>query len=215
MSPRCRCARPTWSPSRSWSPSRRSGCWRWSRRAGRRGAGGLRQVADRVGGDRRGHRLRPSASSRRRGRRRPSDRLAGRRLPALRPRAGRAGGLDLRQPGDARARRRFRARLLGLLASPASPPSTGPSSSTTRSSARARCAARRPPTRRCCRCRRRGRDRGRDRRQRPAGRLRPLQRHDRGGARVRPEPGLRRRRAARPDQLPELRQPGEADPPGS
>ncbi len=25
----CRCARPTWSRSRSWSPSRRSGCWRW------------------------------------------------------------------------------------------------------------------------------------------------------------------------------------------
>ena len=28
--PACRCARPTWSPSRSWSPSPRSGCWRWS-----------------------------------------------------------------------------------------------------------------------------------------------------------------------------------------
>ena len=26
----CRCARPTWSRSRSWSASRRSGCWRWS-----------------------------------------------------------------------------------------------------------------------------------------------------------------------------------------
>ena len=26
----CRCARPTWSRSRSWSPSRRSGCWPWS-----------------------------------------------------------------------------------------------------------------------------------------------------------------------------------------
>ena len=51
-----------------------------------------------------------------------------------------------------------------------------------------------------------------DRRQRPAGRLRALQRHGRGGARVRPEPRLRRRRAARPDQLPELRQPGEAGP---
>ena len=32
----------------------------------------------------------------------------------------------------------------------------------------------------------------------------------RGGAGVRAEPGLRRRRAARPDQLPQLRQPGEA-----
>ena len=35
-------------------------------------------------------------------------------------------------------------------------------------------------------------------------------RDGRGGARVRPEPRLRRRRAARPDQLPQLRQPGEA-----
>ena len=58
----------------------------------------------------------------------------------------------------------------------------------------------------------RQRDRGLDRRQRPPGRLRPPRRHDRGGARVRPEPRLRRRRAARPDQLPQLRQPGEADP---
>jgi phosphoribosylformylglycinamidine synthase len=30
----CRCARPTWSPSRSWSPSRRSGCSPWSSRSG-------------------------------------------------------------------------------------------------------------------------------------------------------------------------------------
>ena len=29
-SPGCRCARPTWSRSRSWSRSRRSGCWPWS-----------------------------------------------------------------------------------------------------------------------------------------------------------------------------------------
>ena len=56
------------------------------------------------------------------------------------------------------------------------------------------------------------RDRGLDRRQRAAGRLRPLRRHGRGGARVRTEPRLRRRRAARPDQLPQLRQPREAGP---
>ena len=31
-SPACRCARRTWSRSRSWSPSRRSGCWRSSSR---------------------------------------------------------------------------------------------------------------------------------------------------------------------------------------
>ncbi len=62
----------------------------------------------------------------------------------------------------------------------------------------------------------RQRDRRLDRRQRPPRRLRPLRRHGRGGARVRPEPRLRRRRAARPDQLPQLRQPREAGaPPGS
>ena len=54
-------------------------------------------------------------------------------------------------------------------------------------------------------------DRRLDRRQRAPRRLRPLRGHDRGGARVRAEPRLRRRRAARPDQLPQLRQPGEAD----
>ena len=59
---------------------------------------------------------------------------------------------------------------------------------------------------------RRERDRRLDRRQRPPRRLRPLRGDDRGGARVRPEPRLRRRRAARPDQLPQLRQPGEAGP---
>ena len=54
------------------------------------------------------------------------------------------------------------------------------------------------------------RDRGRDRRQRPARRRRPVPRRGRGRARVLGEPGLRRRRAARADELPELRQPGEA-----
>ncbi len=38
----------------------------------------------------------------------------------------------------------------------------------------------------------------------------PVQRHRRGGARVRRQPRLRGRRAARPHQLPELRQPREA-----
>ena len=56
-----------------------------------------------------------------------------------------------------------------------------------------------------------GGDRGLDRRQRAPRRLRSLRRHDRGGARVRAEPRLRRRRAARAHQLPQLRQPGEAD----
>ncbi len=54
------------------------------------------------------------------------------------------------------------------------------------------------------------RDRRGDRRQRPPRGRRPVPRRGRGGARVRGEPGLRRRRAARPDQLPQLRQPREA-----
>ena len=78
---------------------------------GRRGAGGLREMADRLGRDRRRHRQRPGPDpARRRGRRRDAGRGAGRRLPALRPRAGRAGGLDLRQPGDAGAGRLGRGR---------------------------------------------------------------------------------------------------------
>ena len=60
------------------------------------------------------------------------------------------------------------------------------------------------------RARHRPRDRGLDRRQRAPGRLRPLHRRGRGGLRVRREPRLRRRRAARPHQLPQLRQPREA-----
>ena len=57
--------------------------------------------------------------ARRRGRRRDAGRGAGRRLPAVRPRAGRAGGLDLRQPGDAGARASTAEdELLALLASP-------------------------------------------------------------------------------------------------
>ena len=55
-----------------------------------------------------------------------------------------------------------------------------------------------------------GLDRRRDRRQRAPRRLRSLRGHDRGCARVRAEPGLLGRRAARADQLPELRQPREA-----
>ena len=88
---------------------------------GGRGAGDLREVADRRGGDRRGHRQRPGAGAARRGgRRRHAGRGAGRRLPALRPGAGGAGGLDLRQPRRPLERRRARPSetLLALLASP-------------------------------------------------------------------------------------------------
>ena len=55
---------------------------------GGRGARGLREMADRRGRDRRRHRQRPDPDpARRRGRRRDAGRGAGRRLPALRPRA--------------------------------------------------------------------------------------------------------------------------------
>ena len=57
---------------------------------------------------------------------------------------------------------------------------------------------------------RRQRARGVDRRQRPPRGLRPVPGRDRGGAGVRGQPRLRRRRAARADELPELRQPREA-----
>ncbi len=55
-----------------------------------------------------------------------------------------------------------------------------------------------------------GADRRLDRRQRPARGGRPLPRRGRGRARVLGQPRLRRRRAARPHQLPQLRQPREA-----
>ena len=64
----------------------------------------------------------------------------------------RARRLDLRQPGDARPRRRARRRPCSPCSPPpASPRSAGPSSSTTRWSARAPRGARSPPTPRCWR----------------------------------------------------------------
>ena len=95
-------------------------------------------------------------------------------------------------------------------AAPTSPRAGRCSSSTTRSCSRARCAAPSRPTPRCSRCPTASRARGQHRLQRPARRRRPLPRHGRGGARVRRQPRLRRRRAARHDQQPQLRQPREA-----
>ena len=92
--------------------------------------------------------------ARRGGRRRHAGRGAGRRLPAVRPRAGGAGGLDLRQPGDAGGRAPPpRTSCWRCSPLPRSPPSAGPSSSTTRWSARARCAGPSRPTRPSCSCR--------------------------------------------------------------
>ena len=96
--------------ARRWSSRRGSPrCWR-SARNGRPGAAEIGVVTD-------SGQVRVLRGER--GRRRDAGRGAGRRLPALRPRAGRAGGLDLRQPGDARRRApRAEETLLALLASP-------------------------------------------------------------------------------------------------
>ena len=180
--------------------------------AGRRGAGDLREVADRLGRDRHRHRQRPrsgSSAATRSSARCRSRRwsTAARSTTSSRP-SRRAGSTATgRRWRRARAPRRSCWRCSPP---PASPPSAGPSSSTTRSSARARCAGPSGRRRGPAAARGRQRDRRLDRRQRPPRRLRPLRGHDRGGARVRPEPRLRRRRAARPDQLPQLRQPREA-----
>ena len=80
-----------------------------------------------------------------------------------------------------------------------------------RSCSRAPSAARSRPTPPCSRCRGGARRIAvSHRRHRPPRRRRSVPRHDRRRARVRGEPRLRRRRAARPDELPELRQPREA-----
>ena len=99
----CRCARPAWSRSRSWSPSRRSGCSASRARARRRGARRLREV----GGARRPRSARSptdaraaGALRRRQRRRRDAGRGARRRLPAVRPRARR------RRPAGSTRRRR-------------------------------------------------------------------------------------------------------------
>ena len=215
---RCRCARPAWSRSRSWSPSRRSGCSASSSRSGwtrcSRSARAGRSACTAIG----------SVTDTRHLRVFDGDELVGdmpvdgarRRLPALRPRARAAGRADL--PARRRATLEPSERPGGETCSRCSARRTSPragrcSSSTTASSSRAPCAARAgrrrgaPARPRTAAARR---DRRLDRRQRPPRRLRPVPRHRRGGARVRGEPRLRRRRAARPDQLPELRQPREA-----
>ena len=121
--------------------------------AGARGAGGLREVADRRGGDRRRHRQRPGAGAARRARWSATCRSTPWSTAARSTTSSPAEprGLDLRQPGDARARApRPRRRCSRCSPPPASPPSAGPSSSTTRWSARAPCAGPSRPTPRSC-----------------------------------------------------------------
>ena len=110
--------------------------------AARRRARALRALGGARDGDRRGHRQPPPARARRRrGRRRHAGGGAGRRLPAVRPRAGAPAGADLRAArSGASATTPIRARRCSrCCARRASPASAGPSSSTTRSSARAPC----------------------------------------------------------------------------
>ena len=215
----CRCASRGWSPSRSWSRSPRSGCCassspsgspsvvavceHWETAAAAIGSGdraarscGSSTAAGVVGEMpvARARRRVPDVHARPRSARRPSS--TPRRcacstseepdevlLALLRSRQHR------RSPPALRAVRLRRAVAHGA------PPGPGRRRGARAAGARGRLDAG---------------DRDRDRRQRPARRRRPLPRHDRGRARVRGEPRVRRRGAARPDQLPELRQPREA-----
>ena len=151
---------------------------------------------------------------RRRGGRRHAGDGAGRRLPALRPRAraaARASRCTPRRPRRCSRPEAGRAAARAARALRTSPRAGRCSSSTTRScssrtvrrpeQADAAVLALAATATAIARV---------DRRQRPPGGRRPVHRHRRGGARVRGQPRLRRRRAARPDQLPELRQPREA-----
>ena len=115
-----------------------------------------------------------------------------------------------RRAAVARRARRPATRSSRCCAPPTSRRAAGRSSSTTASSARAPCAAPRQADAAVLALPERRRDRRLDRRQRPPRRLRPVPRRGRGRARVLGQPRLRRRRAARADQLPQLRQPGEA-----
>ena len=183
-------------------------------RARRRGARGLRALGDAGHADRPVTDGRPLARARPRRRgRRPAGQRARRRLPAVRPRARAARRTPLyAAPPRGAARRRVAGEtLLALLRlAPTSPRAGRCSSSTTRSSSRARCAGPTRPTPPCWRSPTasaiavsidgNGRRVACD----------PRARRGRGGVRVRRQPRLRRRRAARADQLPELRQPREA-----
>ena len=153
-------------------------------------------------------------AARRRGGRRDAGRGAGRRVPAVRPRPGRA-----RRAGSTGTRATLAARRTAgatILLRAARLADHRQQALGVRAVRLDRRLAHRPPARGRRRRgaaapRGRGDDRGLDRRQRAPRRLRSLRGHGRGGARVRPEPRLRGRRAARAHQLPELRQPGEAD----
>ena len=182
--------------------------------AGRRGPRGLREVGGPRHGDRRGHRHAArcgSCAAARWSATCPSRRSSTTARSTTSPRAVRPSRCTRRRrrgslAGDAAARRRC---------SRCSPRRTSrraarSSSSTTASCSRARSARPEQADAAVLALPDRRRDRRLDRRQRPPRGRRPVPRDGRGGARVRRQPRLRRRRAARPDQLPELRQPREA-----
>ena len=213
-STRCRCARPTWSRSRSWSPSPRSGCSASSSRAD---VDAVLAVCEKweVGGtaigtvtdsrpdaracataswsatcrSRRSSTTARSTTSRRPS---PSEPIYPPPTAVLAPSATarRDAARAAREPEHRLAPAAVRAVRLDRRLAHGPPPRAG--------------------RRRRARAARRQRARGQHRRQRPPRRRRPVPRHDRGRARVRGQPRLRRRRAARHDQQPELRQPREA-----
>ena len=142
-------------------------------------------------------------AARRRGRRRHAGRGARRRLPALRPRArsARRAPIYPAARGDARRRAPRRATRCSRCSAAPNIASRRPlfEQYDCRSCSRARCAAPRRPTRPCSRCpdgdaRSRVSIDGNGRRVAAD----PYTGHGRGRARVRGEPRLRRRRAARP-----------------
>ena len=143
--------KPTWSRSRSWSPSPRSECWPWSSRRKLDRGGGLRALARRARRDRRGdHRASADPRRRRRGRHAAGHVLVdGCPLYDLEPAEPRSWIYGNRATLEAEAG-------AATPCSPCSPrprpPSAGRSSSTTRSSARAPCAGPSRPTPRSCSC---------------------------------------------------------------
>ena len=211
----CRCARPTWSRSRSWSPSRRSGC---SASSSPRASTRCSRVCEKwevhgtaIGDGHRHARTCASATATQVVGDMPVaalvddcplyDLAPGQAVRAAVPRAAARCSTPTRP--DARS-------LLALLRlaehrlAPAALPAVR----------LARAVAHRAPARAGRRRRAAAaggqRDRDVDRRQRPPGRRRPVLGDGRRRARVRGEPRVRRRRAARHDEQPELRQPREA-----
>ena len=179
----------------------------------RRRARGLRAVADRRRADRRGHRHRPDPGARRRrgGRRRSRSRRwsTNARCMTWSPRSRPGGSTATASRSTASGRA---AEVLPALLGSPNVASKRWAFEQYDSIVQSR-TVRRPEAADAAvlaLAGDRAGDRHSHRRQRAPRRLRPVSGHGRGSARVRPEPRLRRRGAPRGDQLPQLRQPGEA-----